>query len=93
MAPRYLESPVGGGNPFLVFDHPSTDRVAAGVNSESIYRWDWPSEQSSSGYVTEGEIMVYEERTYSDQSISSDNVPRQNYHRRVYGYRTGAMYR
>jgi hypothetical protein len=81
------------GNPALIFDMPIFAHRQPTVSAEQFQRSEWPVSRQATGYVNYGEIISYSEYRYDDQSIDSNNKPRQNFHRRLNGYRYGVMAR
>ena len=81
--------------PLFIFERLTPQRASCPPTSPpNLYpRPDWPLADAPTGYIDSREIITYREDLYSDQSASPDNNPRQYYHRRLTGYRFGAMYR
>jgi len=82
-------------SPRLIFDMPLQrgKTLLPPVDSEQIGRYDWPAYSTATGFITIGEIARYRERYYDDQYTSSDNRPRQNFHRQIIVYRDGLKVR
>jgi len=81
-------------NPILLFGAPATQtNPNFRVSAESFGRYDWPVARTPQGYASHGESITYQEYTYSNQYMSSDNVPRYHYQRRSRSFKTGAQSR
>ncbi len=81
-------------NPLLIFSQPSPNQNPYyKVTAESFGRYDWPVARTPQGYANHGESITYQEFTYSNQYMSSDNVPRYHYQRRARTFKTGAQSR
>jgi len=81
-------------NPLLLFGQPSTNpNPYYRVTAESFGRYDWPVARTPQGYASHGESITYQEYTYSNQYMSSDNIPRYHYQRRQRTFKVGSQSR
>ena len=81
-------------NPSLLFGRPSPNpNPNYRVTAESFGRYDWPVARTPQGYASHGESITYQEYTFSNQYMSSDNIPRYHYQRRSRTFKTGAQSR
>jgi hypothetical protein len=81
------------GNPALIFDMPIFAHRKPTVSAEDFRRSEWPISSQATGHVSHGEVITYSEYRYDDQWIGGNSQPYQNFHRRLRGYRSGAVSR
>jgi len=81
-------------NPMLLFGSPSKNpNPSYRVSPESFGRYDWPVARTPQGYASYGESITYKETAYSDYYMSSDNVPRFHYQKRLRTVKVGSRTR
>ena len=81
------------GNPSLIFDMPIFAHRKRTVSAEDFRRSEWPVSSMAVGHVSHGEEISYREYRYDDQWLGGNSKPHQNFHRRLRGYRSGAISR